>query len=91
VGPGRFAHGALGYAKPAARGTVRLREDQGNGVAGGEDRFEGARREGRRAREDDAQPRRGRQAAFRWRFFSFARTRFCLSSESRSTKTLPSR
>jgi len=91
MGAGRLSHGAPGHAQPASRGTVRLREDQGNRVTGLEDGFERARREGRGAREDDPQPRRGRQAAFRWRFLSFARTRFCFSSERRSTKTLPSR
>jgi len=91
VGARRLGHGALAHAQPASGGTVRLGEDQRNGVAGGEDRLERARREGRGAREDDPQPRRGRQAAFRWRFLSFARTRFCFNSERRSTKTLPSR
>jgi hypothetical protein len=47
----------------------------------GDDRFERARGEGRRAGEDDAQRRSQRQAALRWRFLIFARTRFCLSSE----------
>jgi hypothetical protein len=50
-------------------------------VAGGEDRLEGRCGEGRRACEEDAQGRGEGQAALRWRFFSFARTRFCFSSE----------
>jgi len=85
------AHGALGEAQAAPRGAIGLRDDEGNGVARFEDRLERAGGEGRRAREGDAQPQAVRQAAFRWRFLSFARTRFCLSSERRSTNTLPSR
>jgi hypothetical protein len=42
--------------------------------------FERARGEGGCAREDDAQLRPD-QAALRCRFLSFARTRFCLSSD----------
>jgi len=86
-----LGHGARGEAQSPSRGTVGLRDDEGNVVARFEDRLERACGEGRRAGEGDAQPRAVRQAAFRWRFLSFARTRFCLSSERRSTNTLPSR
>ena len=91
VTPRGLSHGALGEAQPAPRGPVGLRDHEGDVVARLEDRLERACGEGRRPREGDAQPRAVRQAAFRWRFLSFARTRFCLSSESRSTNTLPSR
>ncbi len=63
-------------------GTVGLSEDERHVVPRGEYRFERAGGEGRRAREDDAQGLGARnQAALRWRFFSFARTRFCFRSE----------
>ena len=48
----------------------------------GHDGLEGTGGEGRSTREYDAQGREaGGQAALRWRFLSFARTRFCFSSD----------
>ena len=85
---GTLGHGAGRKPKAASGRAIRLGEDESHVVPGEHDRLEGGDREGWRAGEDDAQ---GRQAALRWRFFSLARIRFCLSSERCSTKTRPVR
>ena len=59
--------------------TIGLGEDQTNRMLRGDERVERASGELRGAREGDAQG--ALQAALRWRFLSFVRTRFCFSSE----------
>jgi len=71
--------GAGREPQAAPRGAVGLREHQRNLVPGGNEGVERARGERGSARERDAQG--ALQAALRWRFLSFVRTRFCLSSE----------
>ena len=78
--------GGLGYRRgsqpqaPPPRRTIRLRKNERNHVPARGDCLEGLGGEGGGACEGDAQGRAA-QAALRWRFFSFARTRFCLSSD----------
>lgn len=77
--------------QPAAGGPVGLAEDEGDFVAGIEQRLERPGGEGWGAGEGDAQGGgawRG-YAALRWRFFSLARMRFNFSSDKYSTKILP--
>ena len=64
----------------AAGGPVGLRKDERHLMSRSQQGFERAGGERGRTREDDAQVRPA-QAALRCRFLSFARTRFCLSSE----------
>ncbi|HST09173.1 MAG TPA: ATP-binding protein, partial [Terriglobales bacterium] len=74
-------YGARGEPKAAPGGTVGLRQDCDDGMAGVGDRLEGTGREWGRPGEGDAQGRGRAQAALRWRFLSFARIRFCFRSE----------
>ena len=63
-------------------GTIGLGEDQRHLVPCGHEGLERSGCEGRRAREYDAQGHEAAlQAALRWRFLSFVRTRFCFSSD----------
>ena len=54
---GRLRDRARAEAQAAPRGTIGLREYERDFVAGGDDRLEGPRREGGRAREDYAHGR----------------------------------
>jgi hypothetical protein len=73
---------AGGELQPAPRGAIGLGEHQRDIMPGCDERLQRTFGERRGSGEGDAQRREGGpQAALRWRFLSFARTRFCFSSE----------